>query len=126
MELKKITFYGVLVYIAYGFYILMGLTWFSVGFLSSGHFNLQAFMLTLVFSVQAWYKNVLVNLILGVLSLGLSIFMLLQEIEAENLFAKGAVADSFTKILIGFALLSITMSLILIFSYTKFGFKDKS
>src|SRR5580658_5422538 len=113
MEPKKITFYGVLVYIAYGFYILMGLTWFIVSFLSSGHFNLQAFMLTLVFSVQAWYKNVLVNLILGVLSLGLSIFMLLQEIEAENLFAKGVVADIFTKTLLGFSFLSIVLSVIL-------------
>jgi len=125
MEQKKITFYEVLVYVAYGFYILMGLTWFVVSFLSSGHFNLQAFMLVLVFSVQAYYKHVLTNLILGVLSLGLSIFMLLQEIEAENLFAKGVVADTFTKVLIGFALLSIVLSIILIFSYSKLSFKDK-
>jgi len=125
MDHKKFTFYGVLVYIAYGFYILMGLTWFIISFLSSGHFNLQAFMLTLIFSVQAYYKNVLTNLILGVLSLGLSIFMLLQEIEAADLFARGAIADTFTKILIGFAFLSIILSVILIFSYAKFGIKDK-
>ncbi len=53
---KKITLYGVLVYVAYSFFILLGLTWFIVSFLSSGHFNLQAFMLILVFSVQAWFK----------------------------------------------------------------------
>ena len=124
MEKKGITFYGVLVYIAYSFYILMGATWFVVSFFNTGHFNLQAFMLTLVFSVQAWFKNVLTNLILGILSLALSIFMLLQEIEAEDLFAKGIIVNFFTRALLTFSFVSIAMSLILIFSYIKFGFKD--
>ncbi len=125
MEKRRITFYEVLVYIAYSFYILMGVTWLITSFLSTGHFTLQAFMLVLVFSVQAWYNNALTNLILGVLSLALSIFMLLQEIEAEDLFAKTAVVNGFTKTILGICLFSIAMSLVLIFSYVKFSFKDK-
>lgn len=125
MEKKGITFYRVLVYVAYAFYILMGVTWFIVSFITTGHFNLQAFMLTLIFSVQAWYKNVLTNLILGILSLALSIFMLLQEIEAEDLFAKNHVVDGLAKSVLGFCCFSIAMSLVLVFSYVKFGFKEK-
>jgi hypothetical protein len=122
---KGITFYEVLVYVAYGFYILLGLTWFIISFMSNGRFNVQAFFLIAVFAVQAWYRHILTNLILGVISLALSIFMLLQEIEAGNLFAKGASFDGLTKALIGFSFVSIVMSIILVFSYLKLSFKDQ-
>lgn len=125
MQEGRITFYRVLLYIAYAFYILMGATWFIISFMGSGHFNLQAFMLVAVFSVQAWYKHALTNLILGILSLALSIFMLLQVLADGNLFAKGVVVDALSKSLMGFGCFSIAMSLVLIFSYVKYGFKER-
>lgn len=121
---KKVTFYEVLVYIAYGFYILLGLLWFIVSLMSTGRFNIQAFVLMAVFSAQAWFRHILTNLILGIISLALSIFMLLQEIEAANLFAKDATVDGLTRGLIGFSFFSIAMSIILIFSYLKLSFKE--
>ena len=122
---KKISFYEGLVFTAYGFYILLGLLWLGISFKGGGHFNIQAFFLSAVFGVQAYFRNLLVNLILGIISLALSIFMLLEEIASANLFAPGATFDGLTKALLGFSFFSMAMSLILIFSYTKLGFKDK-
>ena len=122
---KKITFYEVLVYIAYAFYILLGLSWFVMTFTSSGRFNYTAFFILVTFSVQAYYRHKLTNLILGVLSLFYSIFMLLDVINTFDLMAKTAVYDGITKLLLGLSLFSMVLSIILVFSYAKLTFKDE-
>ena len=124
-EKKKITVFEILVYIAYAFFFLLGITWLVMNFMSSGHFNLQAFMLASVFAIQAYFRHRLTNLIIGILVLFLSIFMLLDVISEYNLMAKGATYDGFIKALLGLSLFSIFMSCILIFSYTKLSFKDQ-
>ena len=122
---KKITFFEILVFIAYAFFILLGLTWFIVSFMSSRHFNYQAFMLVAVFGIQAYFRHRLTNLILGILALFLSLFMLLDVINDFNLMAKDADFNGFIKALIGLSLFSVIMSGILILSYTKLSFKDQ-
>jgi hypothetical protein len=124
IEKKKITLYEVLTFIAYGFYILLGATWFLTSFSASGRFNYQAFTLTVVFAVQTYYRHRLTNLILGVLTLFLSIFMLMDVLNQFDLMAKGATFDGFIKSLIALCFFSIIMSGILMFSYLKLSFKD--
>jgi hypothetical protein len=121
---KKIGFYQALVFIAYAFYILLGASWFYMSFSGSGRFNYQAFMLAVVFGVQAYYRHRLTDLILGVLTMFLSIFMLMDVLNTFDLMAKGAVIDGFIKILLGLCFFSIIMSGILMFSYLKLSFKD--
>jgi hypothetical protein len=121
MGVKRFSFYEVLVFITYGYFILMGLAWFLM---CLPHFNFQAFTLIAIFGAQSYFRHKLTNLIIGILSLGLSIFMLLQIIETFDLFAKNASADGLAKGLLAFAFVSMVMSVILIFSYTKLSFKD--
>jgi hypothetical protein len=126
MERKKITFYEVLVFIAYGFFILLGLTWFLMSFSSTGgHFNYTAFSIVVIFGAQAYFRHRLTNLILGILALFFSIFMLLDVINSFDLMAKNATYDTASKALLSLSLFSIIMSVILIFGYARLSFKDR-
>ena len=124
MRNVKVSGYQLLVYIAYGFYILFGLTWFLIT-LKSGQFNFTAFFLVAAFGSQVYYRHIFTNLIFGILCLVGSIFFLLEVVSKFDLMAKDAQFDGFIKSLLGLSLLSIVMSVILIFSYTKLSFKDK-
>jgi len=124
-EKKKITVFEVLVYVAYAFFILLGFTWFLVSLMGSKFFNLQAFVIVLIFGVQAYYRHRLTNLILGLVSLACSIYMLLDVINIFNLMARGATYDGFIKVMMLLPLAGIILSGILIFSYTKLSFKDQ-
>ncbi len=121
IEKKKLIFYEWLVFIAYGFFILMGLTWFIMSYMSGGQFNYQAFIVIALFVVQAYYKHKLANLIIGVLCLALSIFMLLQSL----LIGKHGGFDALAVGMTSMSIFSIIMSMILMFSYTKLSFKDQ-
>ena len=126
MERKKVTFYEVLIYIAYGFFILLGLAWFIMSFSSSGgHFNYTAFSIVVIFGVQAYFRHRLTNLILGILALFFSIFMLLDVISSFDLMAKNASYGGGAKELLGLSVFSMVMSVIMIFGYTKLSFKDR-
>ncbi len=124
MRNVKVSGYQLLVYIAYGFYILFGLTWFLIT-LKSGQFNFTAFFIVAAFGSQVYYRHIFTNLIFGILCLVGSIFFLLEVVSKFDLMAKDAQFDGFIKSLLGLSLLSIVMSVILIFSYTKLSFKDK-
>ncbi|MES2702221.1 MAG: hypothetical protein V4649_06255 [Bacteroidota bacterium] len=120
MAQRKIMFYDILVYIAYGYFFLLGLGWFVTSFMSTG-FNYQAFLIVAVFAAQAYFRHRLTDLIIGLLILGLSIFMLLQSIE----IIKAGKLEDLGKVMLGMSVISIVMSLILMFSYVKLSFRDK-
>ena len=126
---NKITFYEILVFVAYGFFLLLGLTWFIVSLVNhkadSSWFNPWAFIIVVAFGIQFYYRHKLTNLILGVLSLFFSIWLLMAVIEEFDLMAKGATYDSFIKGALCFGLISVIMSVIIIFGYTKLSFKDR-
>ena len=122
MAPKRISFYQILLYIAYAFFILLGGSWFLVSF-PSGGFNATAFFITAIFTVQAYYRHRLTNLILGILALFFSIFMLMDTISTLNLADKNTPVDGFVKIMIALPLISIVMSVILVFGYLKMSFK---
>jgi hypothetical protein len=126
MEKKKVSTYQKLVFVAYGFFILLGLTWFLTSFLAKGGgFNPTAFFIVVVYGAQVYYRHRFTNLILGILSLAFSIFMLLEVINSFDLMARNAEFDGLTNSLIGLSLLSVVMSVILIFSYTKLTFEQQ-
>jgi hypothetical protein len=112
--------YNILVYIAYSFYILIGLIWFGLAFMYTGGFDYVAFSIIAVFAVQAYYKHKLTNLILGILTLFFSIFMLLQAVYE----AKQNHFNALSMVFISTWALSVIMSGILIFSYLRLSFKD--
>lgn len=115
-----------LLFVAYGFYILLGLSWFLVSLMSKErHFNYSAFFILVTFGVQAYYRHRLTNLILGILALFFSIFMVLDVISTFDLMAKNATYDAFVKSMLAFSVLSIVMACVLIFGYTKMSFKDE-
>ena len=125
MENKKLSFYEVLVIVACSFFILFGLTWFIVSLMNGGGFNPWAFLIIGVFGAQLYFRHRLTNLILGVLALFFSIWFLLEVINTYDLMAKNAAYDGLTKGFLWFCLISIIMSVILIFGYTKLSFKDR-
>jgi hypothetical protein len=124
-EKKKITFFEIMVYVAYAFFILLGGCWLVISFMSSRQFNPEAFTIVAIFGIQAYFHHRLTNLILGILALGFSIFMLLEVISSFDLMAKEAVFDGLVKSLMSLSVCSIIMSCILIFSYIKLSFKDQ-
>jgi hypothetical protein len=112
--------YKVFVYIAYGFYILIGLIWFALSFVYTGHFDYIAFSIIAVFSVQAYFRHKLTNLILGILTLFFSIFMLLQAVYE----ARHNHFNTMSVVFVSTWAFSLIMSGILIFSYLRLSFKD--
>jgi len=119
---KRVTFYEVLVYFGYGYFILIALAWFLI---CLPHFNYQAFTMLAIFGAQSYFRHKLTNLIIGIISLGLSIFMLLEVIQNFDLFAKGVSPDNLAKGLMAFCVFSMVMSCVLIFSYTKLTFQEQ-
>jgi len=119
---KRITFYEVLVYVAYSYYLLLGLAWFIMSLWHVGFFNPWAFFIVIVFSVQCYYRHKLTNLILGVLTLFLSIWELMELINSPDV---GNTYNSVSQGLMWFCVVSIIMAGILLFSYTKLSFKDR-
>ncbi len=113
--------YQVLVYVAYGFYILLGLVWFLLGILNTpSKTNPLAFFIALTFGLQAYYRHLLTNLILGIVGFFLSILILLSALNlALQPTAKGGALP-----LILISVASLGLSGILIFSYLKLNFKD--
>lgn len=115
--------YQTMVFIAYGFYTLLGLAWLIMG-LAGGHFNPWALGTTAIFGVQFYYRHLVTNLVLGVIFLFLSIYMLLESVNSAVAAAKAHALIAGDKILIGLCLTAIIMAGILIFSYIRLGFKD--
>ncbi len=116
----KLSFYEKLVFVAYGYFILLGISWFSGCLLWGGYFNFWASGTVLVFSAQAYFRQKLTNLILGILILAASIYWTL---ECVYMGAQTGY-DLFVKTLLTLSVISLIMSGILIFSYTKLSFKD--
>ena len=116
--------YQVWVYIAYGFYVLLSLSWFLVGLVKGGHTNFIALFLTIVFATQAYYKHLLANLIIGVITLFGSIFMLLQALNFVISDAKTRQLELIDKVVVSIPIISILMSGVLIFSFLKLNFRD--
>lgn len=106
--------YRVLVYIAYGYFILLSLAWL-VASSRAGGINFTALIAFLLFSVQAYLKNRYGHLLLGIVTLAMSIFMTLQSLS----FAGSGGFDGFAKLLLSMSVVSVVLSLILLFGYIK-------
>jgi hypothetical protein len=113
--------YEKLVYVVYGYFILLGLAWLLASFAFGGGLNYWALLTVASFGAQAYFRKKLTNLILGVLILGASIFWSLEFI---SMGAKTGY-DAFVNTMLGITVASIVMAIILVFSYTKLSFRDQ-
>jgi hypothetical protein len=118
MEKKKFTTFEKLVFFVYGYFIIIGVLWLSASLFFGGGFSYWAFSLIAIFGTQAYFKQKLTNLIIGVLCLAVSIF---GSLEFASLGHKTSF-DGFVNIMLGVCLTSLLMSIVLIFSYTKLSF----
>ncbi len=118
MGKEPMSLFEKLVYVAYGYYILVGAIWFFATLYFGHYFNYQAFIITAAFAVQAYYKHRLANLLLGIIIMAVSIFVSL-EIASEG--AKTSF-DPFIDTLLAASVTSIIMSGILVFGYLKISF----
>ncbi len=125
MQSKKNTFFKIIVYIAYTFYILFGLVWLMTNFLTSKHLNIWAMLIIVIFSVIAYLRNKLANLIAGVISMFFSFYLLMGVASNFNLMVKGAIYDGMVISMLSICFVSILLSGFLIFSYVKFSDFDK-
>lgn len=124
MNKKPLTFYHILVYIAYIYFIAVGAIWFYESFTATKQFNYQAFALVLVFAAQAYFKHKLANLIIGIICLFMGIIIFLDILHLFVSFKNGEPVTSDVKLLLVFGILNIIMSGILIFSYLMFNKED--
>ncbi len=121
MEKKQTSLYEKLVYVAYGYYILLGVCWFFLRLFYFGVFDFWAVTTILIFAAQSYFRQKLTNLIIGILTLGLSVYGTLEFITVGDKRGFNVFVDA----MLGVFLISLIMSGILIFSYTKLSFKDQ-
>ena len=120
MAKERVHYYQVLVYIAYVFYLLFGLSWFGISLVNGGHFNAFAFFIVAIFGVQLYYKHLLTNLILGVILFFGSLFGFI-----DFLSGMGKVdVMMFDKVGLALTGISVLMAGILIFSFLKLNFRN--
>src|SRR6201999_4466333 len=110
MSNTKPGFYHILVYITYVYFFVVGVIWFYENFKTNGNVNAIALAIMIVFIIQAYYRNKMLNLILGILGLFASVWVLLEIVAGYNLFAKTAHLDSMGKLLISFGIVDMIMS----------------
>ena len=116
--------YEIWVFIAYGYYFLLGLSWLMLNLMRTHRVNVIAICLLIAFGAQWYFRHLLANLIIGVVCLFGSIFMLLETI---NLAVQAAHAHQLTvvgQLLVLLPVLSLVSSGILIFSYLKLNFRE--
>ena len=120
MEQKKLSGYEKMVLTAYGYFALLGLAFLVLRLYFAHQISYMALLVTAVFVAQYWFRHKLANLIIGVITLGVSIFSLLEFLASG--FAKQVNFFSATMLFLAFT--SILFSGLLIFSYVKLSFKD--
>jgi hypothetical protein len=120
-EEKRITVFEVLVYLAYSFYILIGLAWLTMSFVWWHAFDYRPLIIIGIFGAQAWLRHKLTNLILGILTLPICIFGTLEFIYAGQ--QKGFIP--FVQTMLCLSVVGIIMSGFLVFGYMKLSFKDR-
>jgi len=108
--------YGILVIIALIFFALIGMAWFGA-FLFLGKFVFEAFVMMIIFSVQLFLRNKLVNLMLGIIAMLFSIWQLMDSAKLyplmnDNLLYKNIFIINITVFSIG-----IIMAGLLMFSF---------
>lgn len=123
MTNSKTTLFEKLVYIAYGFYILVAAMWVVMSLFYGHYFNYYAAFAIVVFSTQAYYRHKLTNLLAGIVIFFLSIISLLEFLSMG--LRDKAGFDPFVAVMVGVSVTSIIMAGILIFSYLKLSFKDQ-
>ena len=121
MDKKRFSGYELIVFTAYGYFLLLGLVFLMLSWYISGNPSYVALLIIAVFSAQCWFRHKLGNLIIGVLTLGGSIFGLLEFLSTG---LKGGF-NSFTITMTSIFVAGIIFSGILIFSYTRLSFKDR-
>jgi hypothetical protein len=107
--------YGVLVIIALVYFILVGIAWFGA-FLYLGKFVIEAFTLTLIFTVQLFLRNKIVNLVLGILAMFFSIWQLMDSVKLYPQINNPMYKNIFIINIIVFSV-GIILAGILIFSF---------
>lgn len=113
----------VLVYVAYGFFLCIGLMMLYSGFIMHA-FSYTGFAISGVFILQFIYKKPLVNLILGVLTLFFSIWMLLLAMNTYNMLDKNTPHNTAGTAMVASSIIGMLLSLVLMFSYSKLGSKE--
>ena len=104
--------------IAYGFFIALALAWFVTSYVVGNGFHWIAFVTMSVFSAQAYYKNRIANLVLGLIILPASIFWVLQFA-----YSGGKTGfDTFINVMLLLSATSLAMSIVLVFGYLKMSF----
>jgi hypothetical protein len=110
--------YGKLLTGAYAFFIGISLTWVIVSFVVGGYVNYVALMTLAVFGAQAYFRHRLANLALGIIILPASIFASLFFLS----WGGKSGFDAFIGIMLSLSVISIGLSIFLVFSYLKLSF----
>lgn len=117
MAAKKTGVYQILVYIAYAYFMIISGFWLYANFDKNHNIQPLALIIFITFAAQYYFKNKIGNLIIGVITLAISIFIFLETCSVNDLFKKGAQFDPWVKALLSISGLGIILSGILIFSY---------
>ncbi len=121
MDKQPVSVYKILVYIAWFYFIVCGGIWFYESYMANNKLNYSALIVMLVFVVQAYIRNKLANLIIGIICLFMGIIIFLDVLHLFLSFKNGEPVTSDVKLLLIFAILNIIFSGVLIFSYMIFN-----
>jgi len=120
MDQKKLSGYEKLVLVAYGYFMLIALVFLLLRLYVAGDISYVALVVMAVFAMQFWHRHRLANLIIGVLTLGSSIFALLEFLAAGMKSSFNSFYITMTSVFVA----AIVFSGILVFSYARLSFHD--
>lgn len=107
---------------AYGFYIVMSAAWLITSFAVGGYFNYISLITLGIFSVQAYYRHRVANLALGIILLPASILGALFFLS----WGGKSGFDSFIYVMLSLSVVSLILSIFLVFSYLRLSFNTDS
>lgn len=116
--------YQTLVNIATGFFIAFGLGLFLITLIKDKRIDSMALLMVLVFAAQHYFKHLLTYLILGIVTMFMSIFMLLGWLNWFLVLVKAHKLTPTDAYLLFLPLTCLTFSGILVFSFQKLNFKE--
>ncbi len=116
--------YTKLVAIAKYYYAAISILWLLLGLNRNGGINPVALFVLIVFGWMIKSKNLLANLIVGILTMFVSVYMVLQSLNHFFTDLKAHNGSLLNLLLVFMTINCLLMSFILIFSYLKLKFED--
>lgn len=115
--------YGILVMSALLYFFIIGTIWLLVPLVKFGFFNYWPLLMMAVYGVQLFFRNKIVNVVLGIFGL---FFSILQLLNSAKYYREFSAYRDLLGIIIGIFIVAFIMSGILLFGFLQAFKQDQN